>query len=96
MKAFTPPPPGMPAPRDSSKIRSRKVVLDISSSYQPGRFTRPESANSRVPVEEPSPSAANASPAVLHDPGQIRDGLDVVHYRRFVVEAHDGGESSAA
>ena len=43
-------------------MRSRKVVFDISISYQPGRSTRPDNAKTRVPADEPSPSAANAAP----------------------------------
>ena len=43
-------------------MRSRNVVTPISTSYTPGRFTCPDTANKRVPVDLPLPSAANAAP----------------------------------
>ena len=55
-------------------MRSRKVVFDISISNHPGRSTRPERAKSRVPVEDPSPRAAKASPPL----STIHGRLDIV------------------
>ena len=42
-------------------MRSRKVFLTISNSNIAGLLTRPLNANSRVPVERPTPSAANVA-----------------------------------
>src|ERR1019366_9078647 len=73
-------------------MRSRNVVLDISISNHPGCSTRPERAKSRVPVEDPSPKAANASPPLMTIQGRAGDGLDVVDDRRFPVQADRGGK----
>src|ERR1039458_9748153 len=52
-------------------MRSRNVVLDISISNHPGCSTRPERAKSRVPVEDRSPKAANASPPLMTIQGRL-------------------------
>ncbi len=55
-------------------------------------FTRPASANSRVPVERPPPRGREGRAAVVDDPGKVGHRLDVVDDRRLAVETSDRGE----
>ncbi len=50
------------------------MVLAISTSKAPGLRTWPDRAKSRVPVERPAPSAANAAPPLV----MIQGRLDIV------------------
>src|ERR1039458_8836110 len=63
-------------------MRSRNVVLDISISNHPGCSTRPERAKSRVPVEDRSPKAANASPRILGEVWRTGHGIRSVDGRQ--------------